>query len=107
MRPLYEKLHAFVRFRLREKWGDHFEERDPIPAHLSGNMWAQTWQLIYPLVVRKIVGVPPIVSILALIIGGKLAGFIGLIISVPIAAALMELVNDIEKSKLAKRENGR
>ncbi len=63
-------------------------------------------QLIYPLVVRKIVGVPPIVSILALIIGGKLAGFVGLIISVPIAAALMEFVSDIEKDKrMARREN--
>lgn len=61
-------------------------------------------QLIYPLVVRKIVGVPPIISILALIVGGKLAGFIGLIISVPIAAALMEFFNDIEKDKLAKAE---
>lgn len=58
-------------------------------------------QLIYPLVVRKIVGVPPIISILALIIGGKLAGFIGLVVSVPIAAALMEFFNDIEKDKLA------
>ena len=58
-------------------------------------------QLIYPLVVKKVIGVPPIVSILALIIGGKLAGFIGLIISVPIAAALMEFLNDVEKDKLA------
>jgi predicted PurR-regulated permease PerM len=61
-------------------------------------------QLIYPLVVRKIVGVSPIVSILALIIGGKLAGFIGLVISVPIAASLMEFLNDLEKNKRALRE---
>ena len=47
-------------------------------------------QLIYPLVVRKIVGVPPLVSILALIIGAKLAGFVGVLISVPLAAMLME-----------------
>lgn len=60
-------------------------------------------QLIYPLVVRKIVGVPPIVSILALVIGGQLGGFVGLIISVPIAAALMEFLNDIEKDKKALR----
>jgi predicted PurR-regulated permease PerM len=61
-------------------------------------------QLIYPLVVRKIVGVPPIVSILALIIGGKLAGFVGLIISVPLATMLMEFLNDIEKNKIAASE---
>lgn len=57
--------------------------------------------LIYPLVVRKIVGVPPILVILALIIGAELAGFLGILISVPIAAAIMELVDDIEKKKFA------
>ncbi len=60
-------------------------------------------QLIYPLVVRKIVGVPPIISILALIIGGKLAGFVGLIISVPLASMLMEYLSDIEKDKAEAR----
>ncbi len=55
--------------------------------------------LIYPLVVRKIVGVPPILVILALIIGFKLAGFLGILISIPVIAAIMELVDDIEKGK--------
>jgi peptidyl-dipeptidase A len=51
LRPLYEKLHGFVRYKLRQtEWGSEFGERDPIPAHLSGNMWAQTWENIYPLV---------------------------------------------------------
>jgi predicted PurR-regulated permease PerM len=56
-------------------------------------------QLIYPLVVKKVVGVPPIISIIALIIGFKLAGFLGVILAVPLAAVLMELLNDMEKSK--------
>jgi len=60
--------------------------------------------LIYPLVVRKVVGVAPLVVILALIIGGKLAGFLGLLLAVPIAAALMELVDDIQKEKIALLE---
>lgn len=55
--------------------------------------------LIYPLVVRKIVGVPPILVILALIVGWELAGVLGVLISVPIAAVLMEVVEDIEKKK--------
>lgn len=64
-------------------------------------------QLIYPLVVKKILGVPPIVSILALIIGFKLAGFVGLLISVPLATMLMEFLNDVEKNKIAeKSKNG-
>lgn len=61
-------------------------------------------QLIYPLVVRKIVGVPPIVSILALIVGFKLAGFVGLLISVPLATMLMEFLNDVEKNKITEAE---
>ncbi len=60
--------------------------------------------LLYPLVVRKIVGVSPIIVILALVIGAKLAGFLGAILAVPIAAALMEFVEDIEKEKRADRQ---
>ncbi len=59
-------------------------------------------QLIYPLVVKKVVGVPPIISILALVIGGKLAGFLGIILSVPVATFFIELLEDIERRKLAK-----
>lgn len=55
--------------------------------------------LLYPLVVKKVVGVPPMISIAALVVGGELAGFLGLIISVPIAAAIMEFFSDIEKGK--------
>ena len=55
--------------------------------------------LIYPLVVRKVVGVPPILVILALIIGAELAGILGILISVPVAAAIMEVVEDIERKK--------
>lgn len=55
--------------------------------------------LIYPLVVKKVVGVSPIMVILALIIGAKLAGFLGIVLSVPIVSALMEFFDDIEKKK--------
>jgi len=60
--------------------------------------------LIYPIVVRKVVGVPPILVIIALLIGVNLAGFMGVILSVPLAAALMEFVNDIEKKKVHETE---
>jgi len=61
-------------------------------------------QLIYPLVVRKIVGVPPLVSILALIVGFKLAGFVGLLISVPLATMLMEFLNDVAEHKTSEAQ---
>jgi peptidyl-dipeptidase A len=50
VRPLYLSLHAYVRTRLREKYGDAVPANGPIPAHLLGNMWAQDWDNIYPLV---------------------------------------------------------
>lgn len=59
-------------------------------------------QLFYPLVVKKIVGISPIVVILALIIGAKLAGILGALIAVPLSAVLMEYVNDIDKHKKAQ-----
>ncbi len=55
--------------------------------------------LIYPLVVKKVVGVSPVVVILALIIGYDLAGFLGIVLSVPMISAVMEFVDDIEKKK--------
>ncbi len=55
--------------------------------------------LIYPLVVKKIVGVAPILVIIALIAGGQLAGFLGVLLSVPVAAAIQEFVNDVQKHR--------
>jgi len=50
VRPFYESLHAFVRNRLRSAYGpDRVSDKGPIPAHLLGNMWAQSWEEIYPL----------------------------------------------------------
>ena len=56
--------------------------------------------LIYPQVVTRVVGVPPLLVILALIVGAELAGFLGIILSVPAAATLQELVKDLQGGKL-------
>jgi peptidyl-dipeptidase A len=51
VRPLYLSLHAYVRNRLREKYGANtITENGPIPAHLLGNIWAQDWSNVYKLV---------------------------------------------------------
>ncbi|OGG70074.1 hypothetical protein A3F27_03355 [Candidatus Kaiserbacteria bacterium RIFCSPHIGHO2_12_FULL_53_13] len=55
--------------------------------------------LIYPLVVTRVVGVPPLLVILALIVGAKLAGFLGILLSVPAAGTIQELVKDIESRR--------
>ncbi|KAJ8961523.1 hypothetical protein NQ318_014773 [Aromia moschata] len=43
LKPLYLQLHAYVRHKLRQKYGDIVSEKGPIPVHLLGNMWGQTW----------------------------------------------------------------
>jgi len=55
--------------------------------------------LIYPLIVKKIVGVPPLLVIVALIAGYTLAGFLGVLLSVPVAAVILELITDFDKRK--------
>lgn len=51
MKPLYMALHTYVRSKLNEKYGDAVQPKTgPIRADLLGNMWAQEWGNIYPLV---------------------------------------------------------
>jgi len=51
--------------------------------------------VLVPLVNKKLVGVPPLMVILSLLIGASLLGFWGLILAVPIAAAILEFTRDI------------
>jgi peptidyl-dipeptidase A len=49
--PFYVSLHTYVRKQLIKKYGKAAERPDGmIPAHLLGNMWAQEWGNVYPLV---------------------------------------------------------
>ena len=51
VKPLYMALHTYVRWKLNEKYGDAVQPATgPIRADLLGNMWAQEWGNIYPLV---------------------------------------------------------
>ena len=51
VKPLYDDLHCYVRRQLQKTYGkEKVPDGAPIPAHLLGNMWAQEWTHIYPLV---------------------------------------------------------
>ena len=51
VKPLYDDLHCYVRTELGKEYGeDKVPQDQPIPAHLLGNMWAQSWGNIYDLV---------------------------------------------------------
>jgi peptidyl-dipeptidase A len=47
VRPLYLKLHAYVRMKLRQQYGGVVPAEGPLPAHLLGNIWAQDWSNTY------------------------------------------------------------
>jgi peptidyl-dipeptidase A len=51
VRPFYASLHAYVRAALVRHYGpERVPSEGPIPAHLLGNMWSQSWENVYPLV---------------------------------------------------------
>jgi peptidyl-dipeptidase A len=50
VKPLYEDLHCYVKGKLETKYGDKGSVDGMIPAHLTGNMWAQQWGNIWDLV---------------------------------------------------------
>ncbi|KQX95731.1 peptidyl-dipeptidase [Massilia sp. Root133] len=50
VKPLYDSLHTYTRYKLRQAYGPDVVPADgPIPAHLLGNMWAQSWDNLYPI----------------------------------------------------------
>ncbi len=51
LQPFYEQLHCLVRARLNDRYGDAVVPMDqPIRADLLGNMWAQDWSTLMPIV---------------------------------------------------------
>ncbi|MCR6644120.1 MAG: M2 family metallopeptidase [Terricaulis sp.] len=51
LQPFYEELHCFVRSGLNRQLGDAVVPLDqPIRADLLGNMWAQDWGTLMPIV---------------------------------------------------------
>ncbi|MES2017684.1 MAG: M2 family metallopeptidase [Pseudomonadota bacterium] len=50
VKPLYDALHTYTRYKLRAAYGPELVPASgPIPAHLFGNMWSQSWSNLYPL----------------------------------------------------------
>lgn len=60
-------------------------------------------QFIYPRVVGKSVGLPPLYTLIAAMIGGKLFGIIGIIFFIPLTAVLIELVKEDANRRLCRR----
>jgi len=59
--------------------------------------------LIYPLIIKKVIGISPLVVILSIIIGAELAGFLGVVLAIPAAVCLLEFLDDLEKKKILSK----
>jgi peptidyl-dipeptidase A len=49
VRPLYEQLHCYVRAKMADQYKGVVQPTGTLPAHVLGNMWAQEWMNLYPL----------------------------------------------------------
>ena len=59
--------------------------------------------LFSPLVIKKVTGLSPLIIILAVLVGVELGNFWGLLLSIPGALLLMEIMSDMEKHKTTLR----
>lgn len=62
--------------------------------------------LLVPVVLGKTTGLNPVVVIMALLIGNQLAGIPGMLLSVPLATIIVEMLEDLAKHKEEARQNG-
>lgn len=60
--------------------------------------------VIYPLVVKKLLDIHPLVVIISLVVGLEVGGILGGIIAVPCAVAITEFMNDVSQNRVAARE---
>ena len=60
--------------------------------------------LFSPLVIKSVVGLSPLVVIIAALVGFELGGFWGLVLAIPVAVSIMELMSDLEKKKISARK---
>ena len=51
VKPLYDALHCHARAKLNDYYGDDIVSKSgPLPVHLLGNMWGQSWSNIYDII---------------------------------------------------------
>jgi len=55
--------------------------------------------ILTPLIMGRATGLNPVTVIIALLIGAKLAGILGIVLAVPVAVVIVEILDDIAKRK--------
>lgn len=61
--------------------------------------------LLVPLVMKKTIGISPVIVVIAILMGSKLAGFTGIVLAVPVAMIFQELLDDWDKYKFRRRNS--
>jgi predicted PurR-regulated permease PerM len=59
-------------------------------------------QILVPKVMQRVVGLNPIISIIALLVGAKIAGIVGVILAIPVATAISVIANEIWQAREVK-----
>jgi len=60
--------------------------------------------ILQPLVLRRSVGISPLIVIISVLAGAKLAGFWGVILAIPVAVAVLEYLSDVEEHKIHPKD---
>lgn len=55
--------------------------------------------LLIPVVMRKTVGIHPVVAVISMLAGAQLAGFVGIILAVPVAVVIQEIIESRAEKK--------
>jgi predicted PurR-regulated permease PerM len=55
--------------------------------------------LLVPNVIKKVIGLNPVIVIIALLVGVKMGGILGMVLAVPLAAVFVEFLIDLTKKK--------
>jgi predicted PurR-regulated permease PerM len=61
--------------------------------------------VILNLILGRTLNLNPVVIILALLVGDRLAGIPGMILAVPISTIIVEMLDDVAKQKESRRSN--
>lgn len=59
--------------------------------------------MFVPLILGKTLGLNPVTVIIALLVGGKIAGILGMLLAVPAAVIIVEILDDIAKHKESRK----
>ena len=55
--------------------------------------------VLVPLIMQRAIGLNPLVVMLAVIIGGKLGGVLGVLVAVPLSAVIVEIIEDFDRRR--------